>query len=61
MSSALWCVAKGRAIAPPAKDCMTGVSTSWNPRASRNARTPWISRLRSRKTSRTPGFTRRST
>ena len=28
MSSALWWVAKGRAMAPPAMGCIIGVSTS---------------------------------
>ena len=36
MSSALWCVRNGRAIAPPAIGCIIGVSTSRYPRASRN-------------------------
>ena len=61
MSSALWWVAKGRAVAPPGIGCITGVSTSRKPRASRKARIVWMSRLRSRKTSRTPALTRRST
>ena len=56
MSSALWWVANGRAVAPPGIGCMTGVSTSRNPRASRNARTVWMRRVRSRNTSRTPGI-----
>ncbi len=33
MSSVLWCVTNGRAAAPPAMGCITGVSTSTKPRA----------------------------
>ena len=35
---ALWCVLKGRASAPPASACSTGVSTSMNPLESMNWR-----------------------
>ena len=51
MSSALWCVLKGRAMAPPGIGCIIGVSTSRKPRASRKARMAWMSRERSRKIS----------
>jgi hypothetical protein len=34
-SSVLWCVVNGRACAPPASACSTGVSTSMNPRSCR--------------------------
>src|SRR2546430_13039913 len=38
MSSALWCVRKGRAAAPPASVWRTGVSTSTKPRPLRKVR-----------------------
>src|SRR5205823_200483 len=38
MSSALWCVLKGRAAAPPGIGCIIGVSTSRKPRATKNSR-----------------------
>src|SRR5437868_6327020 len=46
MSSALWCVLNGRAMAPPGIGCIIGVSTSRKPRASRNARIRWTSGAR---------------
>jgi hypothetical protein len=38
MSSVLWCVMKGRAVAPPAMAWSMGVSTSRKPRAMRKRR-----------------------
>ena len=60
MSSALWCVTKGRAAAPPAIGCITGVSTSTKPRASRNARMAVTAFVRTSNTRRASGFTIRS-
>ena len=60
MSSALWCVTKGRAAAPPATGCIIGVSTSMNPRASRNARMAVTAFARISKARRESGLTIRS-
>src|SRR3990170_5707898 len=55
MSSALWWVVNGRAMAPPATGWSTGVSTSRNPRSSRYRRTTRRTVARARTISREPG------
>ena len=60
MSSVLWCVTNGRASAPPASGCIIGVSTSRNPRASRNRRIPATTLARTSNTRRESGLTMRS-
>ena len=59
-SSALWCVLKGRAAAPPAVFSNTGVSTSINCCASRNRRMCDTIRDRSNSRARDSAFTIRS-
>ena len=60
MSSVLWCVTNGRAAAPPAIGCITGVSTSMKFRASRYRRTADTTFARVSNTVRASGFTIRS-
>ena len=60
MSSALWCVTKGRAIAPPASGCIIGVSTSRYPRPSRKRRMQRTIAARLSNTSRDSGLATRS-
>ncbi len=61
MSKALWCVMKGRAVAPPGMVWSTGVSTSNAPRASRKSRMLFTILVRWMKVSLTPALTTRST
>ena len=60
MSSVLWCVRNGRALAPPAIGCIMGVSTSRYPRAVMNSRSAATTRLRVSNTRRESGLTIRS-
>ena len=60
MSSVLWCVTNGRALAPPASGCIIGVSTSRYPRAVMNSRSADTTRLRVSNTRRESGLTIRS-
>ena len=60
MSSALWCVTKGRAAAPPGIGCIIGVSTSRKPCAIMKARIAWIMRLRTTNVRRASSFVMRS-
>ncbi len=60
MSSALWCVMKGRAIAPPAIGCIIGVSTSRYPRPVMNSRIAATMRPRVSNVRRESGLTMRS-
>mmetsp|Transcript_29697 Transcript_29697/g.82980 ORF Transcript_29697/g.82980 Transcript_29697/m.82980 type:complete len:235 (-) Transcript_29697:297-1001(-) len=60
-SSALWCVTNGRASAPPASVCSTGVSTSRNPRRPSSLRREESILARATKVSLTPGVTIMST
>ena len=61
MSSALWWVVNGRAAAPPAIGCSTGVSTSRKPRASMKRRMRDTMRARIAKTFAVSGFAYMST
>src|ERR1700709_2013659 len=60
MSSALWWVLNGRAVAPPGITCIIGVSTSRKPRASRNPRIPFTIAPPASKTRRGPPLWARS-
>ena len=60
MSSALWWVMKGRAVAPPDSGWSTGVSTSVKPRPARKPRMPASVRVRTSAIRRASGVTIRS-
>jgi hypothetical protein len=60
MSSALWWLKNGRASAPDAFVCRTGVSTSSNSCRSRKSRVAFTSCVRSRKRARVSSFVIRS-
>ncbi|EKD97955.1 MAG: hypothetical protein ACD_23C00658G0001 [uncultured bacterium] len=53
-SSALWCVVKGLALAPPGMGCSMGVSTSRKLCATMNSRMPLTVLLRAIKRLRVP-------
>jgi len=61
MSSALWCVTKGLAAAPPGMGCSIGVSTSMKPASAMKRRTDEIAFVRETKVLRDSGVTIRST
>ena len=61
MSSALWCVLKGRAAAPPGIECIIGVSTSRKPSLTIESRIDWTIFERSANTLRDDSLTIRST
>ena len=56
MSSALWCVVKGRAAAPETSECIIGVSTSTKSRVSRKFRMKLTSLVRLRNVAFTSGL-----
>ncbi len=60
MSSALWCVAKGLAAAPPGMGCIIGVSTSRKPWPLMNSRMAWMIFERRMKVSRAVSLVMRS-
>ena len=61
MSSALWWVTNGLAVAPPGMGCSTGVSTSTKARSSSHRRVRPTIRLRARRVALASGVTHRST
>ena len=61
MSSALWWVTNGRAVAPPGMGCSSGVSTSVKRRSISSLRSACITALRTAKTRREGSLTMRST
>lgn len=61
MSSALWCVAKGLAVAPPGIGCIIGVSTSRKPWCTMKLRIDCTMRLRTAKVKRDCSLVIRST